>query len=132
MTYSIPPAPCPPASGPTIPARRRDGGRIALGSTQIALSLLVGLFWFALGAGVAMCTDAGPAATCDRIFGLWGLTGLTLLLSMLGGAALTVTSRGAPDSRWRTATAWFAGLTALAVIVVGMVFWSAASAPLNG
>ncbi len=127
MTYSTPPAPC-----PTIPARRRDSGRIALGSIQICLSLLLGLFWLPLGAGVAMCTDAGPVAKCEQLFTLWGLTGLTILLSVLGGAAVTVGSRGAPGSRWRTATGWFAGLAASSVFVVGMVFWSAASAPLNG
>lgn len=126
MTYPTSYAP-----RPIIPTQRRDSGRIALGSVQIAVSLLVGGFWFLLGAGVAMCTDAGPRAQCDRIFSLWGWTGLTILLSMLGGAALMIGSRGAPGSRWRTATAWFAALAALALVVVGMVFWSAASAPLG-
>ena len=126
MTYQAPLAPV-----PTVPARPSGGARIALGSVQIAVSLLVGGIWFLLGAGVAMCTDAGPRAQCDRIFSLWGWTGLTILLSMLGGAALMIGSRGAPGSRSRTATAWFAALAALAVVVVGVVFWSAASAPLG-
>ena len=105
---------------------------MALGTMQIVASLLVGACWFLMGVGVAMCTDAGPNPRCSRIFSLWGWAGASVLLSMLGGAALMAGGQAARGTRWRAATAWFAGLAAVVLLVAVAAFWSAASAPLNG
>lgn len=72
---------------------------MALGTMQIVASLLVGACWFLMGVGVAMCTDAGPNPRCSRIFSLWGWAGASVLLSMLGGAALMAGGQAARGTR---------------------------------
>ncbi|PZS20768.1 MAG: hypothetical protein DLM57_00530 [Pseudonocardiales bacterium] len=105
-------------------------GFVITGVTQLVAATTLGCGWLVSGIGVAMCTDSGNISYCNQVDRLWLGTGLALALNIAAGITMLATASRARSSRSRRVAGCLCGAGAIVLVVVGLAFFTLASAPI--